>query len=80
MTVPERLSAYPVAFQTSRRRASARNAEVRSNCDVGSHDANPKIRNRVAFFPGTADRAPEAAHPCACNAPQAICRTLKSHR
>jgi hypothetical protein len=63
MTVREHLSAYPVAFQTSPRRSSSRIAEVRSNCDVGSHDAYPKIRNRAAFWPGIADRAPKPPIP-----------------
>jgi len=56
MTVPRHLSAYPVPFQTSLSRESARNTGVRSNCHVGPHDAHPKIRNRVAFCPGTPDR------------------------
>jgi len=58
MTAPERLSAHPVAFHPSRRRASARNSEVRLNSDADFHHPHPKIRNRPAVRSGTADRVP----------------------
>jgi hypothetical protein len=60
MTAHDGLSAHPTAFQLSRRRASARNTEVRLNSDVGSHDAHLKIGNWSAFRPETRDRAPRA--------------------
>jgi hypothetical protein len=58
MTVPERLSAHPVSFHRSCRRASARNSEVRLKSDAGAHRPHPKIRNRPAVRSGTADRVP----------------------
>ena len=58
MTAPERLSAHPVAFHPSRRRASARNSEVRFKSNAGAHHPHPKIRNRPAVRCGTADRVP----------------------
>jgi hypothetical protein len=57
MTAPECLSARPGAFQPSRRRASARNAEVRSNSDTSPHDAPPKMRNKTALHSAAGIRA-----------------------
>ena len=61
MTAHDGLSACPLAFHPSRRRASARNSEVCLNSDAGSYDAHLKIGNWSAFRPETRDRAPRAA-------------------
>jgi hypothetical protein len=80
MTVPERLSAHLVSIQLSRRRAPARNAEVRSNSDHDCHDSRSKVQNGSAFRPGTGVRAPRTVAPRPCSTIQVICRPLKSHR
>ena len=80
MTPLERLDAPPAAIHLSRRRAPARNAEVRSNSDSDHDDARPKIQNGPAFRPGTGVRAPRTVAPRPCSTLQAICRPLKSHR
>ena len=46
MTAPERLNARPAAIHPSRRRAPARNAEVRSNSDNNRNETRPKMQNR----------------------------------
>ena len=76
MTAPERLSAHPVAFHPSRRRASARNSEVRLNSDAGPHRrasedpqqacrslCNRRPRSSEPFFPALTMRyRPSATH------------------
>jgi hypothetical protein len=61
MTAHDGLSAHPTAFRLSRRRASARNTEVRLNSDAGSLDALLKIGNWSAFRPETRNRASRTA-------------------
>jgi hypothetical protein len=63
MTAPECLRAYPVAVQLLRRRAPARNAEVRLNSDGNPHGAHPKMHNATAFRHGTRVRAPRTVAP-----------------
>jgi len=66
MTAPERLSACPAAIHPSRRRAPARNTEVRSNSENDRHNARPKIQNKPAFRTGTGVRAAKTVTPCPC--------------
>ena len=80
MIAPERLSAHLVFIQPSRRRAPARNAEMRSNSDQDHGDPRPKIQNGSAFRSGTGVRTPRAVAPSTLRTLQAICRPLKSHR
>ena len=80
MTAPKRLSARPVAFHPSRRRASARNSEVRLNADAAliTGIRTSATGPQFALEPQTA--SPRDVLPCACHAPQTICHTLKSHK
>ncbi len=80
MTPPECLNAPPASIHPSRRRAPARNTEVRSNSDGHHDDARPKIQNRPALSHGTGVRCPRAVAPRPCSTPLAICRRLESHR
>jgi|GEM_PF-2896621 hypothetical protein len=65
MTVPEYHSVRPVAVDPSRRRAPARNAEVRVNSDNDRGDGSLQIPNRPTFGPVTGARSPRsiAARP-----------------
>jgi hypothetical protein len=80
LTALERLSARPSAIHPYRRRATGRNAEVRSNSDNDRHDVRPKIQNGPAFSHLTGVRAPRTVAPRPGTTLQAICRLLKSHR
>ena len=53
MTPLERLNARLSAIYPSTRRASARNAEVRSNSDGDRNNTSPKTQNGSAFSHGT---------------------------
>jgi hypothetical protein len=79
LIVPERLNALPAAVHPSRTRASARNADLRSNSDNHRDDACPKIQNVSAFGHGTGVRATRTVALRTCTTLQAICRPLKSH-
>jgi hypothetical protein len=50
MTVPDRLSAHLGSIQPSRRRAPARNAEVRVNSHHDCHDSPSKAQNEVCIL------------------------------
>jgi len=69
MTAPERLSTHLVSIQLSRRRAPARNAEVRSNSDHDCHDSPSKTQNGVCISPcnwsprSSNRRSPTLQHP-----------------
>jgi len=63
MTPPERLNAPPAAIHPSRRRAPARNAEVRANSDGDHDDARPKRQNRPELSHGTGVRGLESSLP-----------------
>jgi hypothetical protein len=80
MTAPECLIASPIAIHPSRLRASARNAEVRSNSDKDCNNARPKMQNTSTFSHRTEARASRTVAPQLGNSSQAICRPLKSHR
>jgi hypothetical protein len=80
MTPPERLNAPPAAIHHPRRRAPARNAEVRLNSDGDHDDARPKRQNRPELSHGTGVRGPRVVAPRPYSTPLAICRRLKSHR
>ncbi len=79
MTVPERLSVRPVAVHSSRRRAPARNAEVRVNSANDRRDAAIEIPNRPTFNHISGVRGARTIAPRPYTTPQAICRQLKSH-
>jgi len=66
MTVPEHLNAPPAAVHPSRRRASARNAEVRSNSDHYREHAALKMQNGRAFCSRIGIRAAQALAACPC--------------
>jgi hypothetical protein len=80
MTAPKRLNARPAAIHPSRRRAPARNAEVRSNSDNDRYDARPKIKNGSAFSHETGVRAAKTVTPALANSKWASFRPLKSNR
>jgi hypothetical protein len=63
MTVPECLSVRPVAVHPSRRRAPARNAEVRVNSDKERGDAGLEIPNKPTFKPVSGVRATRTIAP-----------------
>ncbi len=46
MTAPERLNAPPASIHSSRRRALARIANVRSNSDTSHQNTFPKMQNK----------------------------------
>jgi hypothetical protein len=79
MTPPERLNDRPAAIRSSRCRAPARYAEMRSNSDNDRHNACPKMQNKSAFSHAIGIRASETVAPRSCNSSQAICRLLKAH-
>ena len=79
MTVPEWLSVCPVAVHPSRRRAPARNAEVRMNSDKDRGDAGLEIPNKPTFNPVSGVCSIRATAPRPYSTTQAICRPLKSH-
>jgi hypothetical protein len=80
MTPLERLNARLSAIYPSTRRASARNAEVRSNSDGDRNDTSPKTQNGSAFSHGTGLYVPPSLHSRPSDTPQPICRLLNSHR
>ena len=79
MTPRERINDHPAPLHPSRRRASARTANVRSNSDSSHQNTFPKMQNKP-----TSDSAARV-HPAApsLSAPppprQANWRPLKSH-
>jgi hypothetical protein len=79
MTVPECLSVRPVAVRPSRRRAPARNAEVRVNADNDRGDAGLEIPNKPTFNPVSEVRGTRTIAHRPYSTPQAICRPLKPH-
>jgi len=68
MTVHERqrLYARPVSVHSPQRRAPARNAEVRPNCDNYRDNARPETQNGPAFRTGIGVRAAQTAARCPC--------------
>jgi hypothetical protein len=80
MTVHESLSACLVLIQSSRRRAPARNADVRSTFENNRDDAGLEIPHMPTFSPVTAVRGPRTIASRPHNTPKAICCHLKSHR
>jgi len=80
MTAPECLNARPTVIHPSRRRAPARNAEVRSNSDNNRNETSPKMQNRSTFSHGAGVRTPQTVAPRPCSTIQVIWRPLKSHR
>jgi len=80
MTVLECLLVRPVAVHPSRRRAPARNAEVRVTSDNDRGDAGLEIPNRPTFNPVSRVRGTRTIAPRPYSTPQAFCHQLKSHR
>ena len=80
MTVLECLLVRPVAVHPSRRRAPARNVEVRVNSDNDRGDAGLEIPNRPIFNSVSGVRGTRTIAPRPYSTPQAICHQLKSHR
>jgi hypothetical protein len=70
MTAPECLRAYPVAVQLLRRRAPARNAEVRSTFENNRDDAGLEIPHMPTFRPVTKVRGPRTIASRPHNTPQ----------
>jgi hypothetical protein len=66
MTVPEHLSPRQAAIHPSRRRAHARNGEVRANPGKHPDDTPPKLHNGDAFGHGTGDLAAQTVAHCPC--------------
>jgi hypothetical protein len=57
MTARERLNARPAPIHPSRRRAPARNPEVRSNSDNDRNNMFPNMHNKPAFHSAAGVRA-----------------------
>jgi len=66
MTVPECLYTRQAARHHSRRRAHARNSEVRANPGKHPHNTSQKLQNGDAFSRGTGHHAAQTVATCHC--------------
>ena len=80
LTAHERLYSRPAATQPSQLHATACNAGVRFNSDGGAHIAHSIVPNQPGSGSGNGNHCPLAPGLSIRSGPQAILRSLKSHR